>query len=120
MMFGGRTPHDEGVEIIDKAIDAGINFIDTANVYNRGRSEECVGEAVTRRGRRDSLIIATKVHGSMDAEDPNAQGNSRRHIIQQCEASLGACRRTRSTCTRSTARSPTSRWTRRCAPWTTS
>ena len=88
MMFGGRTPNDEGVAIIDKAIDAGINFIDTANVYNQGRSEECVGEAVTRRGRRDSLIIATKVHGNMDAEDPNAQGNSRRHIIQQCEASL--------------------------------
>ena len=88
MMFGGRTQHEDGVAIIDKAIDAGINFIDTANVYNQGRSEEVVGDAVKRRGRRDSLVIATKVHGSMDSEDPNGQGNSRRHIIQQCEASL--------------------------------
>jgi aryl-alcohol dehydrogenase-like predicted oxidoreductase len=88
MMFGGRTEFEDGVAIIDKAIDSGINFIDTANVYNAGNSEEVVGEAVKRRGRRDSLVIATKVHGVMDAEDPNGQGNSRRHIIQQCEASL--------------------------------
>src|SRR5437764_1313624 len=64
MMFGGRTQHEDGVAIIDKAIDAGINFIDTANVYNQGRSEEVVGDAVKRRGRRDSLVIATKVHGN--------------------------------------------------------
>lgn len=88
MMFGGRTEFEDGVAIIDRAIDEGINFIDTANVYNRGISEEIVGEAVKRRGRRDSLVIATKVHGVMDSEDPNGQGNSRRHIIQQCEASL--------------------------------
>jgi aryl-alcohol dehydrogenase-like predicted oxidoreductase len=88
MMFGGRTEFEDGVAIIDKAIDQGINFIDTANVYNRGISEEIVGEAIKRRGRRDTMVIATKVHGVMDAEDPNGQGNSRRHIIQQCEASL--------------------------------
>lgn len=88
MMFGGRTEFEDGVAIIDKAIDSGINFIDTANVYNLGNSEEVVGEAVRRRGLRDRLVIATKVHGTMDNDDPNARGNSRRHIIQQCEASL--------------------------------
>ena len=88
MMFGGKTAHEDGVAIIDKAIDQGINFIDTANVYSRGLSEEVVGDALKRRSRRDSIVLATKVHGVMDAEDPNMQGNSRRHIIQQCEASL--------------------------------
>jgi 1-deoxyxylulose-5-phosphate synthase len=88
MMFGGKTQPDDAYAIIDKAIDGGINFIDTANVYNRGHSEEAVGEALKRRGRRDSIVLATKVHGVMDAEDPNEQGNSRRHIIAQCEASL--------------------------------
>ena len=88
MMFGGRTQPEDGYAIIDEAIDRGINFIDTANVYNAGRSEEVVGEALQRRGVRDSIVLATKVHGNVNAEDPNAQGNSRRHIIQQCEASL--------------------------------
>ncbi len=89
MMFGGKTTPEDSYDIIDKAIDSGINFIDTANVYaSRGRSEEAVGEALKRRGRRDSIVLATKVHGQMDAEDPNMNGNSRRHIIQQCEASL--------------------------------
>src|SRR6188474_2345749 len=88
MMFGRRTEFEDGVAIVDKAMDQGINFIDTANVYARGISEEVVGEAIKRRGRRDTMVIATKVHGVMDDEDPNGQGNSRRHIIQQCEASL--------------------------------
>jgi aryl-alcohol dehydrogenase-like predicted oxidoreductase len=88
MMFGGRTEFEDGVSIIDAALDQGINFIDTANVYNQGRSEDVVGEALKRRGARDRVVLATKVHGNMDAEDPNGQGNSRRHIIQQCEASL--------------------------------
>ena len=88
MMFGGKTAPDDAYAIIDQAIDQGINFIDTANRYSFGRSEEVVGEAIKRRGCRDTLVLATKVHGQMDAEDPNAQGNSRRHIIQQCEASL--------------------------------
>ena len=88
MMFGGRTAPEDSYAIVEMAIDQGINFIDTANRYSLGRSEEVVGEAIKRRGRRDSLILATKVHGQMDAEDPNTQGNSRRHIIQQCEASL--------------------------------
>lgn len=88
MMFGGRTDYDDAMDIIDRAIEAGINFLDTANVYNRGRSEEAVGRALQRNGKRDHIVLATKVHGRMDDEDPNARGNHRRHIIEQCEASL--------------------------------
>ncbi len=88
MMFGGKTAPDDSYAIIDKAIDEGINFIDTANVYSVGKSEEVTGEALSRNGRRNHVILATKVHGVMSSEDPNMQGNSRRHIIQQCEASL--------------------------------
>jgi len=76
------------MDIIDRAIDAGINFFDTANVYSRGRSEEVVGHALQRNGKRERIVLATKVHGRMADDDPNALGNHRRHIIQQCEASL--------------------------------
>src|SRR5205085_4628964 len=70
MMFGawGETDHDEAIRIIHRALDAGINFIDTADVYSRGESEEIVGKAL--RDRRDDVILATKVHGSM-GDDPN-------------------------------------------------
>jgi aryl-alcohol dehydrogenase-like predicted oxidoreductase len=88
MMFGGRTGPEESFEIIDRALDAGINFLDTANVYSRGRSEEVTGEALRRNGQRARVVLATKVHGTMDDADPNAQGTSRRHIVEQCEASL--------------------------------
>jgi aryl-alcohol dehydrogenase-like predicted oxidoreductase len=88
MMFGGKTGPEESYAIIDRAIDAGINFLDTANVYSRGRSEEVTGEALKRNGKRHHIVLATKVHGTMDDNDPNMKGNSRRHIIQQCEASL--------------------------------
>lgn len=88
MMFGGKTDAKDSYAIIDRAIDAGINFIDTANVYSRGKSEEVTGEALKRNGKRASIVLATKVHGVMDDKDPNGQGNSRRHIIAQCEASL--------------------------------
>lgn len=88
MMFGGRTEDKASMTIIDRAIDAGINFLDTANVYHRGRSEEVVGQALKRNGQRDRIVLATKVHGRMAEDDPNALGNNRRHIIQQCEASL--------------------------------
>jgi aryl-alcohol dehydrogenase-like predicted oxidoreductase len=87
MMFGGKTPAAESYDIIDRALDAGINFIDTANVYSIGRSEEVTGEALKRNGKRTSLVLATKVHGKM-GEGVNDLGNSRRHIIEQCEASL--------------------------------
>ena len=88
MTFGGRTDQAATNEIVARSLDAGINFLDTANVYNRGRSEEATGVALKALGARDRVVLATKVHGAMDAEDPNMQGTSRRHIIQQCEASL--------------------------------
>jgi aryl-alcohol dehydrogenase-like predicted oxidoreductase len=88
MMFGGKTEPEDSYAIIDRAIDAGINFLDTANVYSRGRSEEVTGEALKRNGKRHQIVLATKVHGTMDDTDPNARGTSRRHIIEQCDASL--------------------------------
>ncbi|MDQ3457917.1 MAG: aldo/keto reductase [Deinococcota bacterium] len=88
MTFGAKTSPEDSYAIVDRALEAGINFIDTANVYSRGRSEEVTGEALKRNGQRDKVVLATKVHGVMDDDDPNARGNSRRHIIQQCEASL--------------------------------
>ncbi len=88
MNFGRRTTPEESYPIIDSALDAGINFLDTANVYDRGGSEEITGEALKRNGKRSQVVLATKVHGRMDDDDPNAAGSSRRHIIEQCEASL--------------------------------
>jgi aryl-alcohol dehydrogenase-like predicted oxidoreductase len=87
MMFGsmGNRDHDECVRIVHAALDSGINFIDTADVYSAGESEEIVSKAL--KGRRDEVVLATKVHGPM-AKDPNAFGNSRRWIIQECENSL--------------------------------
>ena len=87
MMFGGKTTPGDSYDIIDRALDAGINFLDTANVYSIGRSEEATGEALKRNGKRNKIVLATKVHGKM-GEDVNDLGNSRRHIIEQCEASL--------------------------------
>jgi aryl-alcohol dehydrogenase-like predicted oxidoreductase len=87
MMFGGRTSAADGMAIIDRALDAGLNFIDTANVYNQGRSEEITGDALARGGKRQQVILATKVHGRM-GEGPNDWRNTRRHIIEACEASL--------------------------------
>lgn len=88
MNFGKKTTPEDAYDIIDRGLDAGINFLDTANVYSRGRSEEITGEALRRNGSRSRIVLATKVHGSMDDDDPNAAGTSRRHIIEQCEASL--------------------------------
>lgn len=96
MNFGGRTDEKEASTIVDCAIDAGINFIDTANVYGhdpdnfeigRGRSEELLGRIFKQNAKRHQIVLATKAHFPM-SEDPNAQGSSRRHIIEQCEASL--------------------------------
>ncbi len=88
MMFGawGNPDHDESIQVIHRALDAGINFVDTADVYARGESEEIVGKAL--KGRRDSIVLATKVHGVMHDTDPNMKGNSRRWILQEVEASL--------------------------------
>ena len=86
-MFGewGNTDHDDSVRIIHAALDAGINFIDTADVYSQGESEEIVGKAL--QGRRDEVILATKVHGAM-GDGPNRKGNSRRWIVREVEDSL--------------------------------
>jgi aryl-alcohol dehydrogenase-like predicted oxidoreductase len=88
MNFGRKTGEAESMDIIDRALEAGINFIDTANVYSRGQSEEIVGKALKRNGKRARIVLGTKVHGRMDDDDPNAAGSSRRHIIEQCEISL--------------------------------
>ena len=88
MMFGawGNTDHDESIRIIHRALDAGINFVDTADVYAQGESEEIVGKALAG-GKRDSIVLATKLHGQM-GDDPNHRGNSRRWIVQAVEDSL--------------------------------
>ena len=88
MTFGAATETKDSYAIIDRAIDTGINFLDTANMYSRGRSEEVVGEALKINGKRSQIVLATKVHGRMADDDPNAAGTSRRHITEQCEASL--------------------------------
>jgi aryl-alcohol dehydrogenase-like predicted oxidoreductase len=88
MMFGdwGTNDHDESIRIIHRALDAGINFIDTADVYSAGESEEIVGKALAG-GRRDDIVLATKVFGPM-GEDVNRRGASRRWIIREVEGSL--------------------------------
>jgi aryl-alcohol dehydrogenase-like predicted oxidoreductase len=83
--FGGPTPDEEAVRIVHAALDAGINFIDTANTYHRGRSEEVVGRALA--GRRERAIVATKVHGRT-GDGPNDEGNSRLQILAACDDSL--------------------------------
>ncbi len=88
MMFGGKTPDDEGMDIIDRALENGINFLDTANVYSRGKSEEVVGKALKRNGKRNEIFLATKAHGRMDDDNLLAAGNNRLHLIQACEDSL--------------------------------
>jgi aryl-alcohol dehydrogenase-like predicted oxidoreductase len=97
MNFGGRTEEATALQIIDRAVDVGINFIDTANVYGhdpanyrvgRGRSEEIVGRALQPSSKRAQIVLATKAHFPV-SDDPNAFGNSRRHIIEQCHSSLG-------------------------------
>ncbi len=87
MMFGdwGTKDHDESIRIIHRALDAGINFIDTADAYSAGESEEIVGKAIA--GRRDNIVLATKVHMPMGA-DPNRRGNGRRWIVTAVENSL--------------------------------
>ncbi|MEJ2760050.1 MAG: aldo/keto reductase [Gammaproteobacteria bacterium] len=87
MMFGemGTPDHADCVRIVHRAIDAGINFVDTADVYSRGESETIVGKAL--KGRRDDVILASKFFGPMD-DDPNHRGGSRRWIVSEVESSL--------------------------------
>jgi aryl-alcohol dehydrogenase-like predicted oxidoreductase len=87
MMFGswGNTDHDDCIRIIHKALDSGINFVDTADIYGWGESEEIVGKAL--KDRRDDIVLATKVHGDM-GKGQNQKGNSRLWIMQEVESSL--------------------------------
>ena len=95
MMFGawGEPDHDTSIRIIHTALDAGINFIDTADIYSQGESEVIVGKALAG-GRRDNVVLATKVWGQMGVPfrepggDPNMRGNSRRWVVREVENSL--------------------------------
>ena len=73
MNFGGPTNEEDSIAIINRALEGGINFIDTANVYNAGESEVIVGKAFKENGLRDEIVLATKVHGKM-GEGPERNG----------------------------------------------
>src|SRR5512136_1884544 len=83
--FGGQINEEASLKIVNKALDCGINVIDTANIYTGGKSEEIIGKAV--KGWRDQVVIATKVGFGKD-EGPNQSGLSRKHILNQVERSL--------------------------------
>ncbi|WP_078597384.1 aldo/keto reductase family protein [Evansella clarkii] len=86
LTYGDSVEKERAVKTIEQAYDVGINFFDTANVYNRGESEKVVGDAL-RQYRRDSYVLATKVFGAM-GEGPNDRGLSRKHVFEQLHASL--------------------------------
>jgi aryl-alcohol dehydrogenase-like predicted oxidoreductase len=85
--FGNPTPEDESIRIIHRALEAGINFIDTGNTYGHGQTETIIGKALADGGWRHQTILATKFHYPV-GPGPNDQGNSRLHIIRACEDSL--------------------------------
>ncbi len=87
MNFGGRTDEETSIAIINRAIEAGINIIDTADVYSGTKSEIAVGKALAENGKRDQIVLTTKVHGRV-GDGINNKGNSRYHIITACEDSL--------------------------------
>jgi aryl-alcohol dehydrogenase-like predicted oxidoreductase len=86
LTFGGSVEEQSALACIARAYDRGITFFDTANVYARGRAEEVVGRAIAPL-RRDSIVLATKVFFPM-GEGPNDRGLSRKHVTEQCHASL--------------------------------
>lgn len=87
MNFGGTTNEVDSFAIMQKAVEAGINFFDTANVYNKGESERIVGKFLKEKNLRDQIVLATKVNGRM-GDLPNEAGASRYHILKACEDSL--------------------------------
>jgi aryl-alcohol dehydrogenase-like predicted oxidoreductase len=87
MNFGDDTSEADSIALIHRAVDDGMFFLDTADVYNAGESERIVGKALSEGGMRDRVFLATKVHNRM-GPGPNEWGNHRRHIIEGCEASL--------------------------------
>ncbi len=88
MNFGGPTGEAESIEIINTALDGGINFIDTSNSYNAGESEKIVGKALKENGKRSQVVLATKVYNKSVGDGPNDWGGSRYHILKSCEDSL--------------------------------
>jgi hypothetical protein len=126
MMSFGKHPERpwalddaEAEPIIRRAVEGGITFFDTADVYGKGASEELTGRIVTQLLPRDELVLATKVFGDMTA-GPNGRGLSRKHILSAIDASLARLASTTSTCTRSTASIPRRRSRRRWRRCTTS
>jgi aryl-alcohol dehydrogenase-like predicted oxidoreductase len=87
MNFGGPTNETDAMRIVAAALEGGINFIDTANVYTGGESERITGKAIRESGRRDQIVLATKVYSAV-GKGPNDRGGSRYHIIKACEDSL--------------------------------
>jgi aryl-alcohol dehydrogenase-like predicted oxidoreductase len=87
MNFGGPTDEGASIAIIHRALDGGINFVDTADVYSGGESERIVGKALKQDGRREQVVLATKVYGEVGV-GPNDRGVSRYHIVRACEDSL--------------------------------
>ncbi|KAA3659771.1 MAG: aldo/keto reductase [Chloroflexi bacterium] len=85
--FANPTPADESMAMIDRALDAGINLIDTSNSYAKGECEQIVGRALRENGRRHDVILATKAHYPT-GPGPNDRGNSRLHLMKACEESL--------------------------------
>lgn len=85
--FGNPTPAAESEMIINRAIDAGINLLDSSNSYNAGESERIIGEVMQKNGRRHDILIATKAHYPT-GPGPNDRGNSRLHLLRACEESL--------------------------------
>jgi aryl-alcohol dehydrogenase-like predicted oxidoreductase len=116
MMFGGPTDAATAARIVDRAAEQGVNFIDTANVYEAGRSEEIVGRAIA--ARRDAWVLATKL-ANPTGPGPNDRGLSRRHALRAVDDSLRRLGTDAIDCT-CTRRITPRRWRRRCAPWPTS
>ena len=87
MNFGGPATEKDSLVVLSRALEAGINFIDTANVYNEGESERVVGKFLEESGTRDQVVLATKVHSRMGSH-PNEAGGSRYHVLKACEDSL--------------------------------
>src|SRR5215813_11561376 len=87
-MFGsvGGPDYDDSARIISRALDAGINFLDTSDLYGRGEAEKCVGKAI--KGRRDEIVLATKFGNKAGTEEPNWAGGSRRWVNRAIDASL--------------------------------
>ena len=115
MMFGtmGNPDHDDSIRIIHRALDAGINFIDTADVYSRGESEVIVGKAL--KGRRDGVVLASKVHYPM-GDDPNHRATRGAGSSPRSRTPCAVSRPITSISTRSTAPTRRSTWRRPCRP----